>query len=108
MHCDEQRKNPFEIVQRLLWGKKYHILRGKKGHVSTNLDSKFLLVIRTRQDSKTNLLYCLTSSKIWLIPHLAQNLTKLKKQNPLQVGPGEPAPTQLPWFDFKEKLTPGL
>jgi hypothetical protein len=87
------------------YGEKYHILSEKKGRVSTNLDSKFLLVIRSRQDSKKNLLYCLTSSKIWLIPPVHDDhftySTKFKKQNPLQVDEGEPAPTQLlPWFDF--------
>jgi hypothetical protein len=73
--------------RRALSGKKkcksFHILR-EKSHMSPSLVNEFLLVTRTRQDSKKILLYCLTSSQIRLIPFVddcqSTCLTKLKKE----------------------------
>lgn len=52
--------------------------------MSPYLDKEFPFIARTKQDSKQTLLYCLTYSQIWLIPHVddcqSTSLTQLKKQ----------------------------
>jgi hypothetical protein len=56
----------------------------RKTHMSPYLDSQFLLVARTSQDSKEILLSCLSSIQIWLIPVVddrqSTHLSKLRKR----------------------------
>jgi hypothetical protein len=50
------------ILKEIFSGKK----KTKKTHMSPYLDNEFLLIARTRQDSKRKVFHCLTCSQIWL------------------------------------------
>jgi hypothetical protein len=54
--------------------------------MSPYLDNEFLLIARTRQDSKRKVFHCLTCSQIWLIAlvddHQSTYLTPKKINSP--------------------------
>ncbi len=89
-HTGWPQKNPVQRVQRSFWGKKsqsHHILIMIYGHIWPNMA---MLAMMALFSWFFVLLFCLTSSQIWLIPlvddHKFNYLMKLKNETLIKSG----------------------